>query len=80
MTNQDTICFKDELEIFGNKLQHLQKMGPVKGGFISTDPDLMKTLLSGNRSEVSDGLLRCVKAACFLRLDDDVPGPAEQAS
>jgi hypothetical protein len=55
-------------------------METMEGGFIAADPDLLKPLLPGNGGEASNHLLRGIKPSRLLRLDDNVPGPAEEAS
>ena len=68
------------MDLFGNELKNLQQVGSVQGRFIPTNPDLLKSFLSGNGYEISSHLFWRMESANLFGLNKDVPGPAEKAS
>ena len=54
-------------------------MRSVKSGFVTADPDLIKSLFSGDGGKISNHFLRGIEASNFFRLNDDLPGPTKEA-
>jgi len=77
MANENSVGFQNEMKFLRNELKNLQKVRPVKGGFIATDSDLMKFLFPGDGDKVLGHLLRRIESSDLFWLNDDLPGPTE---
>jgi len=80
MADQNPIRLQDKVKLPRQELQDLQQVSPVEGGFISADPYLFKSFLSGDGRKLVGHLMGRIEPTRLFGLDEDMPGPAEEAS
>ena len=54
IADENTVCFKNEKQIFRDKLKYFNEVPPSNGGFVAAYSNLAKALLTGNPCERSD--------------------------